>query len=144
MRHLWHTRAEVLRLTATIADGTPRMNWIKADTVIDSGLQVPGELLCRLDLNFVRPGKDQPMPIVAGRAPDRIGLMFYSPDCDIRAGDRIRPIAGPITGTFEIRAIPDPAVGLATANHMEVQVIEVAQSLTSGFPGSTVEAVPSP
>lgn len=131
MRHLFHTRAEVLRLSQEFHDGAPTMSWDKVSTIVDPLLGEPGELMCRLDLNFVRPGKDQPMPVVAGRAPDRVGLMFFDATAEVLAGDRIRAISGPIAGTFEIRAAPDPAAGFSQAHHHEVQVIEVTRSLTN-------------
>lgn len=140
MRHLYVTRAEVLRLAGTLVDGSPVLTWTKVDTLVDPTLGVPGELMCRLDMAFVRPGKDQPMPVVAGRAPDRIGLMFFDSGCDIRAGDRIHTLAGPVAGTFEVRVVPDPAVDLAAAHHMEVQVVEVAQALSGVFPGADLES----
>ncbi len=140
MRHLFNVRAEVLRLAGDIAHGTATYNWRKVDTVVDPAVGVPGEIQCRIDLAFQRPGKDQPQPVVAGRAPDRIGVMFYDTACTIKAGDRIRCITGPVTGTFDIRAVPDPAQGFADAHHMEVQVIEVAQRLPGVFPGVDMEA----
>ncbi len=139
MRHLYHSRVEVRRLDGEYVNGTLTQVWKKVDTVLDPLLGVPGELMCRLDLNFVRPGKDQPMPIQAGRAPDRIGLMFFDTTDDIKAGDMLHTVAGPVTGTFEIRVIPDPAVGFAAAHHMEVQIVEVAQALRGRFPGAEPE-----
>lgn len=133
MRHLYHTRAEVLRLRQEFSDGVPTMTWQQVDQIVDPVLGVPGELMCRIDLQFVRPGKDQPMPVVAGRAPDRVGLMFFDATTEILSGDRIHCIDGPISGTFEIRATPDPAVGHMLAHHMEVQIIEVAQHLKSNL-----------
>lgn len=78
------------------------------------------------------------MAIVAGRAPDRMGTMFFDRGCDVRAGDRIKCLTGPIEGTFEIRAIPDVAQGFSVLHHYEVQVVEVARSLTDVFPGTNV------
>lgn len=129
MRHLYHTQAEVLRLTQTFVNGAPTMAWDKVTTILDPILGIPGELKCRIDLNFVRVGKDQPMPVVAGRAPDRVGLMLFDATDAILSGDRIHPLNGPISGMFELRAIPDVAAGWSAAHHMEVQLIEVAQSL---------------
>jgi hypothetical protein len=140
MRHLFNSRCEVLRLSGQMVDGTPTLSWTKVGGVVDPVLGTPGELMCRLDLTFQRPGKDQPMPIVAGRAPDRVGVMFFDATDNIVAGDRIHCLAGPLTGTFEIRSIPDPAVAYAAAHHGEVQVIEVSQTLPGIFPGATVEA----
>lgn len=139
MRHLYNSRAEVLRLSGALVLGTPTLTWSKISDTPDTVLGVEGELMCRLDLNFVRPGKDQPMPVEAGRAPDRIGVLFYSVTDALKAGDRVRMLAGPITGTFEVRVIPDPAVAYAAAHHMEVQVVEVAQQLAGVFPSASPE-----
>ncbi len=129
MRHLFHTRAEVLRLSQDRVRGVPQLNWQKVPAIVDRRLGVPGELQCRIDLSYMRPGKDQPMPIVAGRAPDRIGVMFFAATDAIWSGDRIRCIDGPIQGTFEIRAMPDVAADFDRAHHMEVQIVEVAQNM---------------
>jgi hypothetical protein len=125
MRHLYHTRAEVLRLSRQMTDGVPITEWVKVPTIIDPWLGVPGELLCRIDLGFQRPGKDQPMPVVAGRNPDRVGVMVFDVTDALRAGDRIRCLDGPVSGTFEMRVLPDPAAGYSAAHHMEVQIVEV-------------------
>lgn len=139
MRHLYNSRAEVLRLSGVMTNGTPVLTWTKVTVTVDTRLAVPGELLCRLDLNFMRQGKDQPMPAVAGRAPDRIGVLFCDATDEIRAGDRIHCLTGPVKGTFEIRTIPDEAIDYTSAHHIEVQVVEVSQSLAGVFPGGTVE-----
>jgi len=145
-RWLYRTTANVLRLTPTLGeDGGMAIAWNVVDTMVDPYLDTPGQLLCKLDLLFVRPGKDQPPSIAAGRAPDRVGVLFYDILTDdsgvpaVRAGDRIQCIAGPIFGTFEIRAIPDVAQDYVGANHCEVQVVEVSQALApptpTPFPG---------
>jgi hypothetical protein len=144
MRHLFNSRVEVLRLSALITNGVPVTTWDKVQAVVDPFLGAPGELLCRLDLVFLRLGKDQPMPLVAGRAPDRTGVLFFTHTNDIRSGDRIRALAGPVTGTFEIRTIPDIAVGFSAGHHCEVQVVEVAQSLPGVFPGVTLSPTAEP
>lgn len=139
MRHTYNVRAEVLELTGDLVNGTPTLSWTKLTDVVDPLLGVAGELMCRLDLNFIRVGKDQPMPVIAGRAPDRTGVMFFDTTDYVRAGLFIRALDGPVTGTFEIRTIPDPAVGMYNAHHMEVQVFEYAQVLTGVFPGTELE-----
>lgn len=139
MRHLYASRCEVLRLSGVLVDGSPDMDWSKVSTVVDPDLGIPGELMCRLDLSFLRPGKDAPMPLVAGRAPDRIGVCFFDTSADVKAGDRLHCLSGPVSGTFEIRSIPDSADDFASSHHMEVQVVEVAQQLTSTFPGTGLE-----
>jgi hypothetical protein len=129
MRHLYNTQAEVVRLTTDMQDGLATQSWQKLDAIVDPYLGTPGELMCRIDLIFQRPGKDQPMPSVAGRAPDRVGLMFFDPTDQILTGDRFHILDGPVQGTFEIRVMPDPAQQYGMlAHHMEVQVIEVAQN----------------
>lgn len=139
MRHLYPSRAEALRLHSNLVNGTPLISWVKVGAVLDPYVGAPGEFMCRLDLTFVRPGKDQPAPVVAGRAPDRVGVLFYDATPDLRAGDRIRLLAGPVTGMFELRTIPDPVQAFSTVHHLEVQVIEVAQQLTGVFPAPGVE-----
>jgi hypothetical protein len=52
----------------------------------------------------------------------------------VLAGDRLRCVAGPVFGTFEIRVVPDPAQDYVGTHHIEVQVIEVAQALQPGSP----------
>lgn len=130
---------QVLRLNPAFnSGGGMSLAWDKVATVVDHYLNEPGLLQCRLDLTFLRPGKDQPAPVVAGRAPDRVGVCFFdpAPDADgaslVRAGDRLQCVSGPISGTFEIRLIPDVAQALTGAHHIEVQVIEVSQMLKPG------------
>lgn len=145
-RWLYRTTANVLRLVSSLGtDGGLTLTWGAVDAIVDPYLDAPGQLLCRLDLTFVRPGKDQPPAIVAGRAPDRVGVLFFDMLTDdsgtptVRAGDRIQCIAGPIFGTFEIRNIPDVAQDYIGAHHVETQVIEVSQALApptpTPFPG---------
>lgn len=133
MRHLYHTRAEILRLNLDMEDGAPTSTWQKVDDIIDPVLNVAGEMMCRIDLAYQRPGKDQPMPVVAGRAPDRVGVMFFDASDQIKSGDRIHCLVGPVQGTFEMRVMPDPAAGYSMAHHMEVQIVEVAQNMRTNL-----------
>lgn len=128
MRWLFSNRVEVLRLNLDMSKGIPQQSWEKITSIVDPYLGLPGEMMCRIDLGYQRVGKDFPTPVTAGRAPDRTGLMVFSPTNEILAGDRFRCIAGPIQGVFEIRVMPDVATAFAKAHHMEVQVIEVAQN----------------
>jgi len=89
---------------------------------------------CRLDLNFLRPGKDVPAPIEAGAAPDRIGVMFCRATVPLRAGDRIVATAGPVKGIFDIKSIPDVALDFASGHHIEVQIVETVQNLAGVWP----------
>jgi hypothetical protein len=127
MEHLFNSVVAVYRLESSAVDGMLSYTWL------DSGVRIK----CRLDIGFLRPGKDQPMAVEAGKAPDRVGVLYCLPDQDIRAGDRVvalEPAAVP--GTFEVRVIPDRAQGFATAHHIEVQIVEVSQALAGVFPGS--------
>lgn len=125
MEHLFSSRVQVSRLTVSDGGGVP----IYAFDVVPGLEAVP----VRLDLNFLRPGKDQPPAAEAGRAPDRVGVMFASMGTDIRAGDRVRAVAGPVDGTFEIRVVPDVATDYASGHHVEVQVVEVTQAFEAAF-----------
>lgn len=138
IRHLYISRAEVLRLTTRLVKGSMTNDWLKLSEIIDPKLGVEGELMCRLDLNFIRPGKDQPSPIVAGRAQDRVGLLFCDYTPNLLAGDRIRMVGGPISGTFEIRSTPDGAIDFSRVHHFEVQVTEVSPAAVR-FPGTQVD-----
>jgi hypothetical protein len=96
---------------------------------------------CRLDLTFVRPGKDQPPAYEAGKAPDRVGVLFCDSTAGLLAGDLIVAVPNdygmiPLPGTFEIRVIPDQAQDYMGAHHIEVQIIETSQKLVGVFPGS--------
>jgi hypothetical protein len=143
----YSSTCQVLRLDPQMdPSGGMVLGWTALTSILDPIIDQPGLLQCRLDLTFVRPGKDQPAPIVAGRAPDRVGVCFFDLANDdngaplVRAGDRLTCVAGPIFGTFEIRVIPDVAQDMVGAHHIEVQVVEVSQMLQPGsptpFPGS--------
>jgi hypothetical protein len=147
-RWLYRSVASVLRLTPTMeANGGFALAWSQISDIVDPVLGIPGQMACRLDLTYVRTGKDQPPTIVAGRAPDRVGVLFFDPATDesgiplVKAGDRITMVSGPIFGTFDVRNIPDPVQDYMGTHHIEVQVIEVSQALTGStptpFPGGT-------
>jgi len=122
MRHLFNSTLSVYRLVRTQNKGAATVEWRATGITFDA----------RLDLTFVRPGKDSVPPAEAGKAPDRNGLLIYSNDTILRASDRLKVLEGPHTpGWFEIRAIPDPAQGYSNAHHMEVQVFEVAQQVAT-------------
>jgi len=149
MRMFYTSTCQVLRLDPVLtAGGAMTLAWNPVATVTDPALGEPGLLQCRLDLTFLRPGKDQPAPIVAGRAPDRTGVCYFDLAADasgvplVLAGDRLKCVRGPIFGTFEIRLIPDVAQDLAGAHHVEVQVIEVSQMLKPGSPAPFPGAQP--
>lgn len=146
---------QVLRASSALqADGTAALTWVPLTIVVDPVLSQAGLLRCRLDLQFVRRGIDQPAPIIAGRAPDRVGVAYFMPATDpstgiplVLAGDRLKTVPHPMTnrqpvfGTFEIRQIPDMAQDYVGAHHVETQIVEVSESLQPGspqpFPGAT-------
>jgi hypothetical protein len=148
MRALYHSMVQVTRLQATITpDGAANMSWSPVGVVFDMFLNTPSYMMCRLDLQFVRRGVDQPPALVAGKAPDRVGVIYYDPVTDpltgvplILAGDRLVCVSGPVMGTFELRVVPDVAQDLIGAHHVETQIVEVSQALQPGsiqpFPGS--------
>jgi hypothetical protein len=139
-----HSVVEVQRLSVTSKDGQTLFDWQVANNTDGNPMSwVP----CAIDTMYVRPGKDIPMPIEAGKAPDRTGLFICMPGWDIRSGDRLKTKPNafgqqPIRGTFEIRTIPDQIVGYAgDVHHVEVQVVEVAQAVlpllpTDAYPGT--------
>ncbi len=88
--------------------------------------QVAGleSLQIRLEVGFYRPGKDTPLPAQAGRAPDRVATYWCPPGTDLRPGDQMEAVAGPVPGVWEVRTYPDRAVGMAHLHHLEGQAIE--------------------
>lgn len=124
---------EVYQTEITMDKGSMKTSWVKSTEMIDPLHGIPGEMRCRIDFGYLRPGKDAPSPITAGRAPDRVGVMVFDYTPHVRAGHRLRIKSGPMTGTYELKANPDPAVGYGSVHHLEVQVVEVAQSAV-GFP----------
>jgi hypothetical protein len=150
MRALYKSLVQAYRLVPVLGtSGALSMSWQPVTDVLDPYLPgKPGQMYCRLDVGFLRPGKDEPQPFAAGRAPDRVALCFFDPVTDaagrslVRSGDRLTCLAGNVYGTWEFRLIPEVTQDLLGAHHCECQVIEVAQSLTPGsltpFPGSAL------
>lgn len=136
MRHLFPSVFEILRIPdMTFVDGSPTVLTSEVSDVVDEAWGVPGQFQGRLDLTFVRAGKDQPPTFETGLRVDRAGVLFFGIDVDLRASDVIRAISGPVQGTFELRAFSDIAQGYGSGHHREVQVFEIAQEVASGFPG---------
>jgi hypothetical protein len=132
MDHLFSSVVRAERLQPSMVDGQVVIDWTPSPLAGSQWIK------CRLDLNFLRPGKDIPAPINAGVRPDRIGVMFTYADAPIMEGDRIVTIPNefgkmPVTGTFEIKTIPDEALDYNSAHHIEVQVVEAAQTQKSSF-----------
>ena len=138
-RGLYRSVAQVLRLQPTLqAGGGMSVAWTPVTDILDPYLATPGMIACRLDLLFTRPGKDAPMPLVAGRAPDRVGVLFCDMPADVnglpllKAGDRFQLVSGPIVGTFGVSQVPEIAQDYIGAAHAEFQVVEVSQALQPG------------
>lgn len=128
MRHLFNTQVEVLEAITEVVDGARVQTWQKSSSNFDSSCP-PGELRCRLDLVFLRPGKDAPAPVVAGRTPDRTGIMYCSYTSELQGGQIIKVVSGPYLGaSFLIKMPPDAAQDFNGPHHIEVQVFEVNQA----------------
>ena len=121
MEHLFSSVVKVQRLTKTFVDGMVESSWADQPAPLSA-------FRCRLDLNFLRPGKDAPPAYEAGVAPDRIGVMFCSSTLPLKAGDRIVTVSGPVTGVFDVRVIPDIALDYSSGHHIEVQIVESVQT----------------
>ena len=106
---------------------------------------VPGlEMMrCRIDLQFLRPGRDTPLAVVAGSIPDREGIMFCRFSPLLKAGMQLVTVPDRrgqevVKGVFEIKEIPDIALGFGNRHHIEVKVIESVQQpgVFPDLPGS--------
>lgn len=133
MRHLYNSRCKAEVMQKANVDGVAESSWAPAGDT-EEEKKILAYIKCRIDLNFVRPGKDIPQAPVAGQAPDRMGLLLCDPDIPLKAGMRLVTVPNdygkmPVTGTFEMRAIPDGAIGFSDTHHLEVQVIESQQNL---------------
>lgn len=141
LRGLYSSVVQVRRLTPQLeASGGMSLNWSTVSTVVDVVLDTPGLMQCRIALGYLRPGKDQPPPIVAGRPQDRFGVIYYDPVTDangvplVKAADRFLCVSGPISGTFEMRNVPDQLQSYRGAEHVEAQIVEVAAQSGPGSP----------
>lgn len=122
MRHLFTSRMEVLAPSTALTGGRRVITWVKLGYVVDPCLSVPGELEGRLSLGYLRPGA-----MNLAIANTRIGT-FLCPVTDrVQAGHRLRAISGPIRGTFDIKATPDPVGGFSQSMYVRFEVVEVAQ-----------------
>lgn len=125
--HLLPSRVRVKRPRMSTEDGVLSTSWYAVPGM--------GQLQCRLEVGLFRPGKDQPLPIQAGRAPDRVAVYWVSPGTDLRPGDHLECVSGPVTGTWEVRTSPDSAVGMRHLHHLEGQATELPPSVALGGVG---------
>lgn len=110
---------EILRLKLSDNDGALAEDYEVIHTAVPA----------RLDLNFLRRGRDQGNVLASGRATDRNGVLFLLPGVDILPSDRIRVTKGP-TGTFEVEGSVDPVQDRwGETHHLEVGIREVAKPL---------------
>jgi hypothetical protein len=121
-KQLLHQRCRVLRLVQGNANGRPTTMWSA------SAESVP----VRLDLSFIRMGKDMGWTPEAGRAPDRSGVAFFFPDADIRVGDRLEILSGRPYGTYAVEGSVEELLTFSDPHHLEVSVREVAKSVARG------------
>lgn len=133
MRGLFNSIVKAEQNKITQVDGIRQLGWVAAGETDDEKALL-SYISCRIDFNFIRQGKDAPVAIQAGQAPERAGIFFCGPEYlgVLRAGMRLTAIPNaigdiPVPGVFEIRAIPDAAVDYSTRHHLEVQVFETVQ-----------------
>lgn len=119
--HLLPSRVRVKRPRSSMQDGILTTSWVSVSDLT----AVP----CRLEVGLYRPGKDQPLPAQAGRAPDRVAVYWVAPGTDFRPGDHLECVSGPVVGTWEVRTFPDAATGMIHLHHLEGQVVEVPGSM---------------
>jgi hypothetical protein len=119
--HLYASTVTIMRTTESMVDGMQSNVWKPVTTGVR----------CRLDLSFVPISKQAPLVIESGRAPDRVGTAWFGSDMagKIRPGDRIVVTGGPIPGTFSVDQLPDYIGGFSGLDHLEIYIVEVAQSL---------------
>lgn len=82
------------------------------------------EIPTRLEVGYYRPGKDVPLPPQAGRAPDRVATYWVDPGTDLRPGDHLEYVSGPVPGTWQVRTYPDRALAMVALHHLEGQCVE--------------------
>jgi hypothetical protein len=108
--------------------------------MFDDDWGIPGQMLCNIDLGWVRPGSLAPPVYEIGTFMPRMGTLFFDVTYEgkilLLAGDKIKTISGPIEGTFELIAIPEPAKDfIGVLSHAEVQIREttiLGNSIRSG------------
>lgn len=114
-RGLLAHRVTIKRSETTIVDGVESFGWV----TVASG--VP----CRMDLQFIRSGRDPQWTPEAGRMEDRTGVGFFLADAPVRTGDRVIVTRGP-SGTFLLEGSIDEVQGRhGRTHHIEVGVKEV-------------------
>jgi len=115
-------RMTVKHLEIFDVDGIPAMDWRTVST---------GEH-CRVDLSFIRSGKDPQWTPEAGRPADRTGVLYVMPASKAKVGDRLVFTLGP-RGTFLVEGVFEEILGRkGTVDHLEIGIREVAPAIASG------------
>ena len=112
---LVHT-CDLYDIVTEVEDGSPITRTKKINTK-----PIP----CRLDLNFLRTGKDQLWLNSVGKPDDRTGVLFLMPNAPVQVGMRAVMVRGP-KGTFQLRGSIDEAWDFDSLDHLEVGVVEVS------------------
>jgi hypothetical protein len=133
MRHLFSSVVKAEQMVLSQANGIRSTSWAPAGSTEDEKAMLAW-IPCRIDLQFVRPGKDAPVAIQAGQAPERFGILFCGDEYYgvLRPGMRLVTIDNaigqqPVRGIFDLRAIPDLAQDFSRGHHIETQVFEMLQ-----------------
>lgn len=118
MRHLFSSKARVKRNEETFDNGLPTFVF-----------KTKASIRLRIDLSFIPPNRDKTLVIEAGRAPDRIGTAWISPQdsLKVKVGDWLECYAGPITGTYEVQELPEQVGDFGSLHHLSLAIKEVSQ-----------------
>lgn len=119
MESMLPSRCSILRLEDVgRSDGTSSFLWNPVIT----------NLKVKVDLGFLRTGRDNSLTIEAGRTPDRTGTAFFAGNPDVRGADRIKITEGALLGMeFDIDIAPDLIQDSFAVHHLEAAVKEVTQ-----------------
>ena len=115
-RALLTHRCDLYDLVTTDSDGSPITSYVKINST---------PIMCRLDLNFLRQGKDSLWVETAARPQDRVGVLFLMPNAPVKSGLRAVMTSGP-KGIFQLQGAIDEAWDFNKLDHFEVGVIEVS------------------
>lgn len=115
-------RCDLYESRITDNDGSPVARYVKVNDL---------PIRCRIDLNFVRQGKDSLWNATAARPDDRTGVMFFLPNQTLRDGMRAEIVRGP-SGIFQFKGAIDEAWDHRRLHHFEVGVVEVSTLQSRG------------
>lgn len=142
IRGSYSSTVEILRTkTGRPLKGAPNFSWENPDIIFDEDWGIPGQMMCNIDLQWVRPGMTALPAFEAGSVIPRRGTVFFDLTYDkkilVKGGDRLRAIQGPIEGLFELRVIPAVAKDFfGLIDHVEAEIIEVGILGQHVFPGT--------